>query len=338
MSEVYTADLPGTEQSAPVAVRDLFAMNTPSLEQLISRQISAESPPAVEELGVALRRRYGAAVEAILYYGSCLRQGDALEGVIDLYVVVDGYRSALASFWRPLVYLFLPPTVKYMEVPVGDAVARTKYALISGRDFRRGTSRRWFHSYLWGRFSQPCQLVYAKDPASKEFIAECLSSAVRTLISRTVPVLPERFDAQQLWREGLSLSYRSELRPESGSRGVELADSSAAYFRDITIAAAASTGIDVDQAGSLPLRHTSGPAARWWSRVCWRLRSLQGKFLSIARWLKALVTFDGGLDYAVWKLERHSGVRVTLSDRARRYPWIFLWGELWRLYRQGAFR
>jgi len=313
-------------------------MTAPSLEQLISRQISADSPEAVEQLGVVLRQRYGDAVDAILYYGSCLRQGDALEGVVDLYVVVSSYPAALSSAWRSLIYFILPPTVKYMEVEIDGAVARTKYALISRRDFRRGTSQRWFHSYLWGRFSQPCQLVFAANESTREFIVGCLASAVCTLLSRTASVMPAQFDALQLWREGLSLSYRSELRPESGTRGIELADSSAQYYSEITVSAAGATGIRVSPGDRFPLSYDAPAWARRWSKICWRLRGLQGKFLSIARWLKALATFDGGLDYAVWKLERHTGVRVTLSERARRYPLIFLWGELWRLYRQGAFR
>lgn len=313
-------------------------MTAPSLEQLISRQISADSPEAVERLGVVLRQRYGDSVDAILYYGSCLRQGDALEGVIDLYVVVDSYRAALASVWRSVIYCILPPTVKYMEAEIDGAVARTKYALISRRDFRRGTSNRWFHSYLWGRFSQPCQLVFSANDAARNFVVDCLATAVCTLLSRTAPVMPVHFDAALLWREGLSRSYRSELRPESGTRGMELADSSAQYFAAITLAAAAGAGIRVAPGNPLPLSCDAGVWARRWAVFCWRLRALQGKFLSIARWLKALATFDGGLDYAVWKLERHTGVRVTLSERARRYPLIFLWGELWRLYRQGAFR
>ncbi len=313
-------------------------MTAPTLEQLISSQILADTPDAVEQLGGVLRQRYGDAVEAILYYGSCLRQGDALEGVIDLYVVVESYQAALSSVWRSLVYCILPPTVKYMEVEIDGVVARTKYALISRRDFRLGTSKRWFHSYLWGRFSQPCQLVFSANHAARSFIVDCLAGAVCTLLARTAPVMPARFDAVQLWREGLSRSYRSELRPESGTRGIELADSSAQYFADITLAAAEAAGIDVVPDNPLPLSYSASSSARRWSAVCWRLRGLQGKLLSIARWLKALATFDGGLDYAVWKLERHTGVRVTLSDRARRYPLIFLWGELWRLYRQGAFR
>ena len=34
--------------------------------------------------------------------------------------------------------------------------------------------------------------------------------------------------------------------------------------------------------------------------------------LSVLRLLKALFTFEGGLDYIAWKLERHSGQRIEV--------------------------
>ena len=56
------------------------------------------------------------------------------------------------------------------------------------------------------------------------------------------------------------------------------------------------------------------------------------------RLLKALFTFEGGLDYIAWKLERHSGQPVEIPDKVRPYPLIFIWGLFWQLYRRGIFR
>ncbi len=220
-------------------------MTAPSLEQLISRQISADSPEAVERLGVVLRQRYGDSVDAILYYGSCLRQGDALEGVVDLYRGCSSYRAALASAWRSLIYFILPPTVKYMEVEIDGAVARTKYALISRRDFRRGTSQRWFHSYLWGRFSQPCQLVFAANECNAGILSSTAWLARYAHCSHVPPRSCRHSSMRATMERGSEPSYRSELRPESGTRGIELADSSAQYYSEITVSAAGATGIRV---------------------------------------------------------------------------------------------
>src|SRR5690606_34136380 len=52
----------------------------------------------------------------------------------------------------------------------------------------------------------------------------------------------------------------------------------------------------------------------------WRLRRLCGKTLNALRLIKAAFTFNGGLDYAVAKIERHSGVKIELTEKERRHP------------------
>ena len=48
--------------------------------------------------------------------------------------------------------------------------------------------------------------------------------------------------------------------------------------------------------------------------------------------------FEGGVDYVLWKIERHSGVAIDQAWRRRRYPLLALGQEAWRLYRARAFR
>ncbi|MCA9474766.1 MAG: hypothetical protein KC563_03010, partial [Nitrospira sp.] len=59
---------------------------------------------------------------------------------------------------------------------------------------------------------------------------------------------------------------------------------------------------------------------------------------SMLRLMKAAFTFQGGADYLIWKIERHSGVKVELTPTQRRHPIITGLVIFWRLYRQGAFR
>ena len=56
----------------------------------------------------------------------------------------------------------------------------------------------------------------------------------------------------------------------------------------------------------------------------WRLRRWQGRILSILRLAKATFTFSNSVDYAAWKIERHTGVRVEITPLLRRHP--ILWG------------
>ena len=78
--------------------------------------------------------------------------------------------------------------------------------------------------------------------------------------------------------------------------------------------------------------------ARRRCRLAWFLRRFVGKLLSTGRWFKAAATFEGGIDYAVWKLERHTGHKIEVSDKLRRRPWLYAWGEIIRLYRSGTLR
>ena len=63
-----------------------------------------------------------------------------------------------------------------------------------------------------------------------------------------------------------------------------------------------------------------------------------GKLFNIARLIKAAFTFEGGLDYILWKIARHSGVTIAVTDWQRRHPLLAAPGLAWRLYRRGAFR
>jgi hypothetical protein len=74
------------------------------------------------------------------------------------------------------------------------------------------------------------------------------------------------------------------------------------------------------------------------SRRGWLLRRLQGKILSLLRLIKAAFTFQGGADYIIWKLERHTGIPIEVTPEMRRHPLIYGWGLMWRLYRRGVFR
>jgi hypothetical protein len=65
---------------------------------------------------------------------------------------------------------------------------------------------------------------------------------------------------------------------------------------------------------------------------------VQGTALSILRLLKASFTFDGGLPYLAWKIERHSGVKIEITPFMRRHPRLGALGALWRTRRRGGFR
>lgn len=301
------------------------------LETLIARETERTLPFAIDAFVEAVHAQFGDAVMAVLFYGSC-RRVDQPDGLYDLYVIVDRYRTL--PRYEAVVAWILPPNVYHLEVKVGTSRRQSKCTLISIADFRRGNSKQWFHAYLWGRFCQPVSIAWARDDAAREAVIACLATAVTTFLTRSVCLLSGRTDFESLWIEGLRASYSTELRSEGPDRAREIYRHNAAYYEAITRAAAHDIpGLLIRSDGLIEALDENRAEER-----AWRVRRVTGKLLSIVRILKAWTTFRGGLDYLVWKLERHSGQSIEVPDRVRQRPLLHVWGFLWRLYRRGAFR
>lgn len=300
-----------------------------------------EDIPALQLLLKKLRRKHGDAVSCALLYGSCLRSGDIFDGLLDLYLVCDDYRSAYDRWHLAVANWVLPPNVFYAEVEHEGQTLRSKVTLISLQDFRRGCSRGWFQSYIWGRFAQPTKIIYSRDVAAREAVEECLLEAVHTLLLRSLPALAPAGTLAELWQQALSLSYSTELRTERSGRSAELAQASRAFYRQVTREQADSLNLPLtvyDDGAETKYQCQVSDSARRQAIAGWWLRRAQGKLFSVLRLVKALFTFEGGLDYIAWKLERHSGEKIVIPVKVRRAPLLFMWGYFWGLYRRGIFK
>ena len=305
------------------------------LDDAIDRVAAAPPPPAVAALGELLLRRFGAHALAILFHGSCRRAHDEAGGIADLYVLVDDYRAAYGRALPALANRMLAPNVYYLEAPFAERTVRAKYSVVSLDAFERGTAR-WFHSYLWGRFAQPCGLLYARNATVRMRVVGALGAAATTFAARTLPMLPAEFDAATLWTEGLLLTYATELRSERPERIRALYTDAATELGAVTQALGETQGWQRSAAGRF--HNPSAPGARAGCARGWALRRAQGKMLSVLRLLKASFTFDGGVSYLVWKIERQSGVKVEITPFMRRFPRLGAIGAMWRTWRRGGFR
>ena len=300
----------------------------------------ADSAP-LRALVEALERRFGDALQALVLYGSCLRSTDLLDGLVDLYALVDDYARAEPHAGLRLGVRLLPPNVYYLEAPVGEATVRCKYAVLSLAHFERGTSRAWFQSYLWGRFAQPVKVVYSREPAVEARLQAAFLQAGETLLRRAIPALPPEGRLDALWTGALALSYATELRSERRGRAAELAGHGQGFYTALSRMLVPRLGglLALEEGDDgLHYRSRASAASRRLAPLLWWLRRVQGKTLSMARLIKGLFTFEGGLDYLAWKLTRHSGQVVEIPDKVRRRPLIHIWGLFWQLYRRGVFR
>lgn len=297
------------------------------------------SDPRRDRLLQRIRERHGDGVLAVLVYGSYLRGNR--DTLLDFYVLMDGYGS-VEPRWQAALAFMLSPNVYQVQAGEPPDEARAKYALMTLGRFEHAV-RRDFHPYFWARFAQPCGLLYCRDEAARGRIVDALADACRHFVGSVVPRLDppgldESFTARELVTAGLGLTYACELRTEPAGRASSLYEHDAAHY-DAMVAALEQEGLGYRAAADSGRYLSIVPAARRrLSRLAWFLRRVWGKPKSALRVTKAALTFDGGLDYLLWKIRRHSGEYIEPTERQRRHPLIFGWPLLWRLYRRGAFR
>lgn len=312
--------------------------STGTLRDLLRSEITGPVDAQILALTEKVRLRYGNNVCAVLFYGSSLRRGYQEDDVVDLYLIVERYRLTPVSRLSALLNWVLPPNVIYLEAVIGKETVRAKCAIISIVDFERGVSGRWFHSYMWARFSQPCRLSYVRDSPLRERLVAALEGAARTMVSETRPLMRTPFDSTALWERALTETYRAELRAERPGQAAELVRASRDRYAIISDELCAAGLLEKQAGDDKRYRAFSSSLRRLASQVKWFTRRIAGKFLSVLRLMKAAFTFDDGAVYILWKIERHSGVSIDLSDWQRRHPILASTTLFWRLYRKGAFK
>lgn len=339
---------PTQEQSAAaVSSEDLVQVaGLPDSTEQIPGHSGIGRDEALAALVNAVRERHGAATAAVLFYGSCLRSGDPAAGIADFYVVVRSYRRAGMGLFAACANWLLPPNVFYLEAPLRGHTLRAKYAIVREDQFVRGCSGGWILPYLWGRFAQPSHVAWAADQATMAKMAHCLVAARQVFLQRCTAALEGRFNTAELWQEALLMSYRTELRAEQKDKIRSLVEADPEYYAQHTPEDLAQlpwvSALNSEADDSVPLMYQQwfqlSPSQLPQAQRQWRLRQLLGKLTSILRLFKSLFTFAGAVDYAIWKIQRHSGRRVDVPDWARRYPWIGGWVVLWRLKRSGQLK
>lgn len=314
-----------------------------ALHRFIQKELAKPCHASANILADAIRRRHGDTVVAVLFYGSCLRQDpddEPPEGIQDFYVIVDSLNKTFESRWAAFANRLLPPNVLYLErMWQQQRTVRAKYAVISRDQWRHYTSEKAFHPWLWARFAQPTALIYGRDNEASALVMEGVVQAVTTMLNAALPLIDGTTSPRDIWLQALGQTYRAELRPESADRAVSIYEADRERYDEVARLALerlAHCSVKVVTDGRIETEFSARQKQNAQRR--WTLRRLLGKPLSVLRLMKSLFTFDGGVDYALWKVERHTGVRVPVSHFERRHPILTSPRLLWRVYRLSAVR
>jgi hypothetical protein len=265
------------------------------LETLVETAAARPVPRAVSAMADRVRADHEGA-EAVLAYGSSLR-GEGLEDtLIDFYVLTKDFEGVSANPLSRLGCRLVPPNVYYAEMPFEGMRLRAKYAVLPLSRFAGRMARGESNPYFWARFAQAPALVWSAGPGSRTATIAALAIATRTMFSNALGVRKE--PASDIWEAGFRETYRTELRSEGPDRARELVAANREFYES-------AAGL---LAGEPPVKAN------------WPLRRFNGKLLSVARLFKAAFTFQGGADYAAWKIAKHSGVKIEVTDWQRRHP------------------
>jgi hypothetical protein len=297
---------------------------------VIESELRRPPAPAVVELAARLAGRASGHVAAVLFYGSALRTG-AEDGVLDYYVLLDDVGAWPASRLAALANRMLPPNVSYVEARIGDSMLRAKVAVMSLARFSKGMSAKSIDTTLWARFSQPCACVFARSAECRAAVADAICHATVTAAQWAAWLGPGRGAALDYWRALYARTYGVELRVESALRSPELIDGESERYVRLLPAAWAFLGISFEAGADGILQPRLDERVRSRAARRWARRRRLGKLLNLLRLVKAAFTFEGAMDYAVWKIERHSGVRIEVSPWQRRHPLLAAPRLYWRM-------
>lgn len=285
-----------------------------SLDTLLSSRLNVPAPSAVVAMAEHIRKNH-TGVCAVLAYGAALRDNALSDTLIDLYVLTESNSGISANSLSRLACMIIPPNVYYAEFMHEGTNCRAKYAVLPLSQLAAKVRPTGSNPYFWARFSQPTRLVWS---GSKEIAAEVqrvIAAACATACANAIATSPGADPAQQ-WASLFRETYRTELRPESADRASAIVEADRAYYESLS-----------EDLKNLPAVVPN-----------WTIRRIAGKTLSIIRLVKAAFTFQGGADYIAWKIKRHSGVDIQVTDFQRRHPLLAGIILLPQLLRKGAVR
>src|SRR5438045_8735248 len=85
------------------------------LRKLVAEELSRTVDPRVVGVAQAIAAKHGKASQAVLFYGSCLREREFDGLMLDFYLIVSDYRAAYRKRWLAVANRLIPPSAFYLE-------------------------------------------------------------------------------------------------------------------------------------------------------------------------------------------------------------------------------
>jgi hypothetical protein len=221
--------------------------------------------------------------------------------------------------------------VSYRERGHGGGVLRAKVATMTLAKFAAAARGETRETTIWARFVQPSALAWSRDAAAEQ-VREALSAATVTAARLAVALGPAKGREEDFWRALFRATYRAELRVEPAGREQAILAANQAHFDGLLPLALVAAGLPFGQDGRT-IAPKLEPRQRSEILHWWATRRRLGKLVNLTRLARAMTTFEGGMRYAAWKVERHTGMPVKVTPLREKYPLIAAPGVLWLLWK-----
>jgi hypothetical protein len=274
---------------------------------------------------------------AIVGYGSWYTRGLRKPNSFpDLYLIIDSYEPYYRNALHAWMNRVLPPNVYFVwDDGDGHRAVRGKYNVISAADLERECSPALRDVYNAGRLTKLVWIAWVRDEPTRDWLITRLVDAHCTLAPVALGLLPEQFGVDDFSLELLGLSYRAEPRLEGWEHVRSRHAAHAAYYHELhgVLLDAFSQSTNLLASDVTGFRKLASP--RWppLAAVARRLvrRSRRRGYL---RWPRIILTEPHLVDLAVNEAERKAGVRIHVTPKLRRHPFIYGLPEFLRVLRE----
>jgi hypothetical protein len=310
----------------------------------LAGMVAPPDDPGLHGLVEALCAAGRGQVRAILLYGSHVQASEPDRfSAYDLIVAVDGYREfydglaeagrmrrapGLMAAWSNVL---LPTSVSFDPGRPDEAVGKCQ--IVSQAHLARALGPHSKDHFLKGRTVQRLALVWARGQSEADAVLNALRQARADTVRWVRPYLSDPFTPEDFGEAMLRVSYAAEIRPESSARVSEVFEAqrgTLVAIADEAIATGISRGEIVERDGAWAWRHRPG----FWTRAATAGYFARSKARATLRWGKHIATYEDWPFYIVRKLERRAGLRVEVTEREKRWPFVFLWPKLFLVLRE----
>jgi hypothetical protein len=289
-----------------------------SLQQLVAKELAMVVKPEIVRFADAIAAAYPNAARAVLFYGSCLRSEELAGQMLDFYLIVSDYEAAYEKPWMAKWNHRLPPNV----FPFEHEGLMAKIAVLSEADFHNLNRPHASAVSVWARFSQPSRLVWALDDATRGKMVLSVSGAAPTLLNAALSHMEREVGVIDLWQSGFAMTYSAELRAERKDRPASVVEHDMDRYEIFGQAALHHTMIPNEVRGGRVYLQPDAERRAEREKARWPGLKRRGKMLTVARLVKAAFTYQGGIDYLAWKVNRHAGTDIKVRPWQRKWPLV----------------